>query len=328
MKRHNRMTSTFGRFALLAACAALIAAAVPALAASDGGVAGAYLRFGSSARSLALGGAVSGIGGDASTVYWNPAGLSQLRTMEATVMGATLFADTKYNFLAFGLPTSGKGVFAFSGTFVNSGEFQSATIFEDMDDTFSETEGVFSLSYARGSSRIGWGVTLKSISQDIAGTSGTGFGGDLGVYMRPDKCLSLGLTYQNALQPTITLEEAEEKLARTIRGGAAIRFWDNRFQVLADLVKTDFMDLDFQGGMELWPMRQLVLRGGYDIALVVGLTMVLVVVIGSLVGMSLPFLLSRLRLDPATASAPLVTTISDAVGVLVYFSIATSVLSP
>ena len=70
------------------------------------------------------------------------------------------------------------------------------------------------------------------------------------------------------------------------------------------------------------------LRGGYDIALVVGMTMVLVVVIGSLVGMSLPFLLSRLRLDPATASAPLVTTISDAVGVLVYFSIATSLLSP
>lgn len=71
-----------------------------------------------------------------------------------------------------------------------------------------------------------------------------------------------------------------------------------------------------------------VLRGGSDIALVVGLTMVLVVIIGSLVGMSLPFLLSRVRLDPATASAPLVTTISDAVGVLVYFSIATIVLSP
>ncbi len=68
------------------------------------------------------------------------------------------------------------------------------------------------------------------------------------------------------------------------------------------------------------------MRGGYDIALVVGLTMVLVVTIGSLVGMSLPFLLSRLRLDPATASAPLVTTISDAVGVMVYFSIASKVL--
>ena len=57
-----------------------------------------------------------------------------------------------------------------------------------------------------------------------------------------------------------------------------------------------------------------------------GLTMFIVVMIGSLVGMSLPFLLSRLRLDPATASGPLVTTISDATGVVIYFSIATMIL--
>ncbi|MBI6630909.1 magnesium transporter [Pontibaca sp. S1109L] len=69
------------------------------------------------------------------------------------------------------------------------------------------------------------------------------------------------------------------------------------------------------------------LRGGSEIALVVGATMFLVVIVGSLVGMSLPFLLSRLRLDPATASGPLVTTISDAVGVVVYFSIATLLLT-
>lgn len=67
-------------------------------------------------------------------------------------------------------------------------------------------------------------------------------------------------------------------------------------------------------------------RGGAGVALTVGLTMFIVVIIGSLVGMSLPFLLSRFRLDPATASGPLVTTISDGVGVMIYFSIATLVL--
>lgn len=67
-------------------------------------------------------------------------------------------------------------------------------------------------------------------------------------------------------------------------------------------------------------------RGGPEIALVVSLTMVLVVLIGSLIGMSLPFLLDRMKLDPATASAPLVTTIADAVGVVIYFTIATVVL--
>jgi magnesium transporter len=51
-------------------------------------------------------------------------------------------------------------------------------------------------------------------------------------------------------------------------------------------------------------------------------TMVLVVVVGSVIGMSLPFLLTRFRVDPATASAPLVTSIADITGVLLYFSIA------
>lgn len=63
-------------------------------------------------------------------------------------------------------------------------------------------------------------------------------------------------------------------------------------------------------------------RGGPQVAMVVATTMSLVVVMGSLVGMSLPFLLGRLKLDPATASAPLVTSIADISGVLIYFSLA------
>ncbi len=68
-------------------------------------------------------------------------------------------------------------------------------------------------------------------------------------------------------------------------------------------------------------------RGGAEIAAVVGVTMVAVVVIGSVIGMSLPFLLSRFRLDPATASAPLVTSIADVAGVLIYLSVATWILT-
>jgi len=69
-----------------------------------------------------------------------------------------------------------------------------------------------------------------------------------------------------------------------------------------------------------------ILRGGADIAWIVASSMLVIVLMGSLIGMSLPFLLSRLKLDPATASGPLVTSIADAAGVLVYFAIASHVL--
>jgi magnesium transporter len=44
--------------------------------------------------------------------------------------------------------------------------------------------------------------------------------------------------------------------------------------------------------------------------------------------MSLPFALSRFKMDPATASAPLVTTMADAAGVFIYFAVATAILFP
>jgi magnesium transporter len=54
--------------------------------------------------------------------------------------------------------------------------------------------------------------------------------------------------------------------------------------------------------------------------------MVLVVIAGSLIGMSLPFVLHRFGLDPAASSAPLITSIADAIGVVVYFALATAML--
>jgi len=72
-------------------------------------------------------------------------------------------------------------------------------------------------------------------------------------------------------------------------------------------------------GIGLW-------RGGVDIAQVVAYSMLAIVIVGSMIGMSLPFILNKLGWDPATASAPLVTSIADIIGVLIYFGIASSIL--
>jgi magnesium transporter len=65
-------------------------------------------------------------------------------------------------------------------------------------------------------------------------------------------------------------------------------------------------------------------RGGQEIAVVVALAMVVIVLIGALIGVSLPFLFTKLDRDPAAASGPLVTSITDVLGVLAYFGIAAS----
>ena len=63
------------------------------------------------------------------------------------------------------------------------------------------------------------------------------------------------------------------------------------------------------------------------IALTVGFGVLGVVTCGSLAGSMLPFLLRRLGFDPASASAPLVATLVDITGILIYFSVAASLLA-
>ncbi|NCN04511.1 MAG: magnesium transporter [Spirochaetales bacterium] len=68
------------------------------------------------------------------------------------------------------------------------------------------------------------------------------------------------------------------------------------------------------------------LRAGFEVGLVVFLTLTSIITVTNLMGMILPFVLTKFKLDPAIASGPLVTTIADAAGLLIYFSFATLIL--
>jgi magnesium transporter len=69
-----------------------------------------------------------------------------------------------------------------------------------------------------------------------------------------------------------------------------------------------------------------VFRGGWEIGIVVGLSMLAIVLVANLIGAILPFLLTKFNIDPAVASSPLITTIVDVSGLVIYFSIAAIVL--
>jgi magnesium transporter len=58
----------------------------------------------------------------------------------------------------------------------------------------------------------------------------------------------------------------------------------------------------------------------------VSLSLVFIVLWGTLSGSMIPFLLKRLKLDPATSSAPFVATLVDVTGLVIYFTIASLLL--
>ena len=67
--------------------------------------------------------------------------------------------------------------------------------------------------------------------------------------------------------------------------------------------------------------------GGMIFAVIVGLTLVVTLSVSAVVGAVIPLIIKKLNIDPAVASGPFITTINDILGLLIYFTIATTMLS-
>ncbi|WP_339149426.1 MULTISPECIES: magnesium transporter [unclassified Sutcliffiella] len=67
--------------------------------------------------------------------------------------------------------------------------------------------------------------------------------------------------------------------------------------------------------------------GNWILGVVVGSSLFLTLIIGTLAGTIIPLILYKLNVDPAIASGPLITTLNDILSLMIYFGIATAFLS-
>lgn len=68
-------------------------------------------------------------------------------------------------------------------------------------------------------------------------------------------------------------------------------------------------------------------KGGMQIAFIVSLAMIFIVIISSILGIILPLILRRFHMDPAIASNPLIASLMDIIGLIIYFSLASMFLN-
>lgn len=68
-------------------------------------------------------------------------------------------------------------------------------------------------------------------------------------------------------------------------------------------------------------------QSNLPLSLVIGCSLLLTLVIGTLAGTVIPILLYTLKVDPAVASGPLITTLNDVFSLMVYFGLATLFIS-
>ncbi|GAB3793365.1 hypothetical protein GCM10028868_09670 [Virgibacillus kimchii] len=67
-------------------------------------------------------------------------------------------------------------------------------------------------------------------------------------------------------------------------------------------------------------------QGNILLAFIVGVSIFCTLSIATIIGSTVPLIINKLKLDPAIASGPFITTVNDILGLLIYFSVATALL--
>ncbi len=167
------------------------------------GTAGAqFLELGISARAVGMGEAFLSICDDASAVYYNPAGLSQLMEREALFTHVSYPVDINYDFVALAYPTPRfGGVWGLGVCMLNAGEMD-YTPYEvglTPTQTFTAKDYSLGLSYARSlTDRFSVGATLKIIDELYDTERATGWAVDVGtLYNTGFKGFKIGMMVSN-----------------------------------------------------------------------------------------------------------------------------------
>src|SRR3990172_5369825 len=102
-----------------------------------GTAAAQFLKIGVGARAMGLGGSFTAIANDVSSLYWNPAGITNIPEFSLSVSHTEWFADISHDFAGIVYPLSSSDIIALNVIALNTGEQEVTTV------TQPEGTGVF-----------------------------------------------------------------------------------------------------------------------------------------------------------------------------------------
>ncbi|MDI6736695.1 MAG: PorV/PorQ family protein [bacterium] len=225
------------------------------------------------ARPQGMGGAFVAMVDDVNAVYWNPAGLTQLRTFEAAFMHVSPFSigEASIDFSSLAVPMSQTGALGISWI------HQRAELEEGRGATYKKSdmsENTFVLSLARRlTSDMSLGVNVKRLRLDSEIGGGGGFGYDLGLLYRghniafeklPFQTFSLGVMFRN-----LFTDLKDESVPATSRMGVATKVYNGRVALAVDMEKKKEVNKEensyqFHFGGEYAITRNVLFRLGSD----------------------------------------------------------------
>jgi hypothetical protein len=238
----------------------LIGQESPSLAATSGLD---FLKMGVGARPLALGEAYVALADDISAIYWNPAGLVQLRQPEVGFTYNKWFEDIGYHFFGYSHPLN-DSIVALSLYYLGGGDIDGSDNGGNPTGEFSVYDLAFGLSYGRKlTDRLSAGLNFKFIREKLEEEDANAFAFDVGaLYKTGINNLDVGLNIQN-IGTTIKFIKESANLPLNWKFGLAYKlFHDNPLNLTLDFNKLKNKGIYFGLGAECWITDYLALRIG------------------------------------------------------------------
>jgi len=255
-----------------------------------------FLDMGVGARPMGMGRAFVAVADDASAMYWNAAGISQLRRLEGIVMYAPMYVGLNAKVIDSSNSLTDDGMALAYGAVVLPTSVVNVGASVHVFNTFLYNEYRLSLGFARflGATVDGTGIGIsgkfKLLGTGIAtnqyvsanpfftanGTSKQAITADLGLFFRATERLSFGASWENiipadmSLSPTVT-----ENVPFLLRMGAALKWPLNAFDDFRSAIDVTIRnntlnkqrDVSLAAGAEVTLFQELLaFRSGFNVS--------------------------------------------------------------
>ena len=262
------MSDRISAAALLLLLTVLAAGPARAIDSSAGTSGAQFLKIGQgSARAQALSGAYVALAEGSDAMTWNPAGLAvtQQRKFAFSYLRHVQGLDSPV-YLGYAQPmgrTTWGANFGYISDSLGNGEVRDANGVPQQASNVNVRDGYAALGLARSFwyEKLFLGVSVRGISEEVAGSGHSTLALDFGAILKPTNALSLGFAVQN-------FGASSADVARVTRGGAALRLNDfvtvsGELSEATDSGAQIAVGGEFQLPEEYLDFGQLALRIGY-----------------------------------------------------------------
>ena len=224
-------------------------------------VAFTFLTVSPSARGAALGEAMTAVGGDVNSAFWNPALLLSAKGSTFSAQENFFIQGSDHTFLSFGVrQKKWGGSLSLNMRHIGDLELRQAPSLQPLG-TFSENEAALSAGFAYAATpSLLAGVSGKVLYQKLDVYDHFGTGADLGVLYKVNSKLNLGASLLN-FGPDFKLVSEPSRLPLSFRTGASFVWRD--FLFASDVVFPRGDHAKTGWGVER-SFRNLTLRAGYQ----------------------------------------------------------------